>query len=70
MKLNKDTRNLLREGSILKQEGMTLEVTQIIPLQRGAQVTVKILKHPQKWCEGRMIYAQPMSSLYGMVIEN
>lgn len=70
MKLNKDTRHLLKEGTILKQGDIIFEVTTLIPLRRGAQVTVKIVNYPDRHWEGHRIYAQPLSFYYGMEMLN
>lgn len=68
MKLNKDTRDQIKEGTILTQKGLKLLVTNVITVQKGKLVTTKIINHSDSFWIGHIIYAQPMSWYYGMEI--
>lgn len=59
MKLNRETKENLREGMTLRfQDGSAYKVLTVIRLNRGVNITVR--------CEdGRTIYATPSSGFYG-----
>ena len=68
-KLNKDTRHLIRIGTVLKDGKFKAEVTNMQPSglnQKGLNVTLKILDGR---FAGRMIYMMPLSDYYGCTIE-
>jgi hypothetical protein len=63
MELNKDTRNLVQEGTILKCYDTRYEVVVRIETQHGATVGLRNIETKQR------IYGKPLATCYGMEIE-
>jgi len=61
MKLNTKTRELVKEGTILKDDINTFTVTTVIELNRGKLITVRT-------ADNRTIYAMPLTTYYGCEI--
>ena len=64
MKLNKNTRNEVKEGTRLFNNFGNYVVTSVFETRYGKQITVRDLS------DKRYIYAMPLSSFYGLEIDN
>lgn len=75
MVLNSKTRDLVKEGTVLYDKNSSYVVTTIMDVYFanrivGKDITVKIIKHPDRYWEGHNVYLQPMSSYYGLNFED
>ena len=65
MKLNKDTRNLVKVGTVMNDGSWDGEITNVIHSGKGLKVTIKLLTGR---FAGRTLYAEPLSTYYGCEI--
>jgi len=75
MKLTKETRNAVNIGSVLVDTMSKYKVTNMWTGANGRAVYVTLLcieefDTAHKWLEGRTIYGEPLSKLYGMQIQD
>ncbi len=68
MKLNKNTKEVLKPGDVLKAETAEFRVEAIHDCKGGKQITITIINHPQPWAIGRRIYGERFSGFYGYKI--
>ena len=65
MKLDKNTRNLIKIGTVLHDGAFSAKVINVIPSGRGLRLTLQIIDGR---LAGRVIYAEPLSTYYGCEI--
>lgn len=71
MILNSKTRDIVKEGTILYNGNASYMVTTIMDVYFanrvvGKDITVKIIKHPDRCWEGHNVYLQPIKNYYGL----
>ena len=73
MILSKDTRDYVKDGTLLSSPYESYMVTNIWEQGKGKCITVKIMDitDPKQKCWiGHMVYGRPLSEYYGCEIEN
>jgi hypothetical protein len=71
MILNKNTRNIIKNGMVLKSvnensKSYRYRITNILEYGKGCSITVQIIS-TDEW-NNRQIYLQPLSNYYGLEI--
>lgn len=73
MKLSRETRDYVRNGTLLRSGSESYMVTGIWEQGRGKCITIKIMEiaDPKQQCwVGHMVYGRPLSEYYGCEIVN
>lgn len=70
MTLTKNTRELVKNGTILKSELLEIEILNVHVLKYGKTITFKILNCKESFHLNGVIYGDRLSNYYGMEILN
>ena len=65
-KLYKNTRDMIKVGTVLHDGAFSAKVTNVIPSGKGLCITLQILDGD---LAGRQLYAEPLSTYYGCEIK-